>query len=280
MARKAKETSRSLSPVRAVPEAATTRSREPELVVEEERLAAASSALDLAFEWAERLRPTESGGKALDARSFEELGAKAISLMVFLQDCLTEHESNFDDTLLTILGDMLREFCGAMDEQGRKKTIAGLMAYIGELQTAGVLEATPSDRLARVAMLIGEAAALVKAKVPASTNTLLFENRQADPKTGEKCTAIEWYNIHWRERVEAGDVFANDIKHADLKLYQAIASHQRRAGKTLSELIPVRVPRNQFDDTPEGQVARAKHLREQNARNVRRYRQRKSAKPS
>lgn len=185
-------------------------------------------------------------------------------------------ESINADRLAANASEDLRRFLERMDDHDRKKTIAGLMAYIGELQTAGVLEATPSDRLARVAMLIGEAAALVKAKVPASTSTLLFEHRQADPKTGEKCTAIEWYNTHWRERVEAGDVFANDIKHADLKLYQAIASHQRRAGKTLSDLIPVRVPRNQFDDTPEGQAARAKHLRAQNTRNVRRYRQNKS----
>jgi hypothetical protein len=124
-----------------------------------------------------------------------------------------------------------------MKEEDRKKTIAGLMAYIGELQTSGVLESVPSDRLARVAKLIGEAAEIVS--TDPTTFIPLFRDREVDLATGKKPTALEWFAKVWKPRVEAEDISSDDLRQTDPVLYTALATAQSRAGASIGDLLPI-----------------------------------------
>lgn len=55
---------------------------------------------------------------------------------------------------------------------------------------------------------------------------------------GERLSAFAFFAKHWAWRAEAGDVFLDDLRDADLQLYQALAQHQARQGKKLTDLIP------------------------------------------
>lgn len=55
---------------------------------------------------------------------------------------------------------------------------------------------------------------------------------------GERLIAFAFFTKHWAWRVEAGEVFLDDLKQADPQLYQALAQHQARQGKKLTDLIP------------------------------------------
>lgn len=162
----------------------------------------------------------------------------------------------------------LRRALERMDEDERKRTIAGLMAYIGELQTAGVLEATPSDRLARVAKLIGEAAEIVSAD--ATKFVPLFGNRPIDPATGKKPTALEWFDQVWKPRVDAGEVHGADMKRTDPSFYSTLSSTLSRKNQKLTDLLPPSPtgrPRN-----PGPTDARLERARELNRKRAARWR--------
>jgi hypothetical protein len=189
-------------------------------------------------------------------------------------DFFSAVESINADKVLSTAAGFLRRAWERMDEDDRKKMIAGLMAYIGELQTAGVLEATPSDRLARVAMLIGEAASLVSVVSSEPTTTTLFEHRQIDPITGKKPTAIDWFNTHWLPRVQAGEITGEDIRAADPRYYQSLASGLRARKQKLSDILPP--PRTRISGNPQEQVA---HHREVAAKRVKRWRANQKASP-
>ncbi|MEZ5937416.1 MAG: hypothetical protein R3C52_04270 [Hyphomonadaceae bacterium] len=182
-------------------------------------------------------------------------------------------ESINADRLAADAAENLRRFLERMDDHDRKKTIAGLMAYIGELQTAGVLEATPSDRLARVAKLIGEAAEIVSANP--SKFVPLFGDRLIDPSTGKKPTALEWFDQVWKPRVDAGEVLGADLKRADPAFYSTLSSTLSRKNQKLTDLLPPSPtgrPRN-----PGPTDARLEHARELNRKRVARWRAGKSA---
>lgn len=166
----------------------------------------------------------------------------------------------------------LRRFLERMDDHDRKKTIAGLMAYIGELQTSGVLEATPSDRLARVAKLIGEAAEIVSAD-PAKY-VPLFRDRQIDPETGKKPTALEWFDQVWKSRVDAGEAAGDDIRQSDFKFYEALASYQKSKGRKISDLLPPSPTRSKIQETEE---ERRRRLSAAGTERSRRSRQRRTS---
>lgn len=180
-------------------------------------------------------------------------------------------ESINADRLAANAAEDLRRFLERMDDHDRKKTIAGLMAYIGELQTSGVLEATPSDRLARVAKLIGEAAEIVSADP--SKFVPLFGDRPIDPATGKKPTALEWFDQVWKPRVDAGEVHGADMKRTDPSFYSTLSSTLSRKNQKLTDLLPPSPtgrPRN-----PGPTDARLEHTRELNRKRVARWRESK-----
>ncbi|MBL8558144.1 MAG: hypothetical protein JNM47_05450 [Hyphomonadaceae bacterium] len=182
------------------------------------------------------------------------------------------HESINSDSVIAAVADSLRNALRRMNEEDRKKAIAGLMAYIGELQTAGVLEATPSDRLARVAKLIGEAAEIVSANP--SKFVPLFGDRPIDPATGKKPTALEWFDQVWKSRADAGEVLGADMKRADPAFYSTLSSTLSRKNLKLTDLLPPSPtgrPRN-----PGPTDARLEHARELNRKRVARWRAGKS----
>jgi len=188
----------------------------------------------------------------------------------------TARESINSDKLIATVADSLRSALRRMNEEDRKKTIAGLMAYIGELQTAGVLEATPSDRLARVAKLIGEAAEIVSANP--SKFVPLFGDRPIDPATGKKPTALEWFDQVWKPRVDAGEVLGADMKRADPAFYSTLSSTLSRKNQKLTDLLPPSPtgrPRN-----PGPTDARLEHARELNRKRAARWRAGKRAPES
>ena len=200
-------------------------------------------------------------------RSPKERSEQALRFLLLMMEFLTSLESKNSDI---VRGDaeMLRDLLETMDEQDRKKTIAGLMAYIGELQTAGLLEATPSDRLARVAKLIGEAAEIVSAD-PAKY-VPLFGDRPIDPATGKKPTALEWFDQVWKPRVDAGEVHGADMKRTDPSFYSTLSSTLSRKNQKLTDLLPPSPtgrPRN-----PGPTDARLEHARELNRKRAARWR--------
>lgn len=165
----------------------------------------------------------------------------------------------------------LRRALERMDEQERKRTIAGLMAYIGELQTSGVLESVPSDRLARVAKLIGEAAEIVSADP--STFIPLFRDREVDPSTGKKPTALEWFDAVWKPRVEAGEASGDDIRGVDPAFYNNFAAALSKRGEKVRDYLPPSPTRGKKDETAE---QRAERLRRHSRESKRRARQQRS----
>lgn len=64
-----------------------------------------------------------------------------------------------------------------------------------------------------------------------------FADRPAEAN-GERLSAFAFYTQHWAWRAEAGDVFLDDLREADPQLYRALAQHQARRGKKLTDLIP------------------------------------------
>ncbi len=186
-------------------------------------------------------------------------------------DFFSAVESINADKVLSTAAGFLRRAWERMDEDDRKKMIAGLMAYIGELQTSGVLEATPSDRLARVAKLIGEAAEIVSADP--SKFVPLFGDRPIDPATGKKPTALEWFDQVWKPRVDAGEVHGADMKRTDPSFYSTLSSTLSRKNQKLTDLLPPSPtgrPRN-----PGPTDARLEHTRELNRKRVARWRESK-----
>lgn len=185
-----------------------------------------------------------------------------------LIEFLAAAESINADRVLPNVSGILRHALERMDEQERKKTIAGLMAYIGELQTAGVLEATPSDRLARVAKLIGEAAEIVSA-APAKYQPL-FRDRPVDEATGKKPTAVEWFDQVWKPRVEAGEATGDDIRGVDPAFYNNFAAALSKRGEKVRDYLPPSPTRGKKDETAE---QRAERLRRHSRESKRRARQ-------
>lgn len=154
-----------------------------------------------------------------------------------------------------------------MDDAERKQTIADLMAYIGELQTSGVLEAVPSGRLARVAKLIGEVAEVI-ADDP-STYIPLFRDREIDPKTGKKPTALEWFEKVWKPRVTAGEATGDEIRQIDPAFYSNWASMLTKRGQKVSDVLPPSPTRSRIGPTEKD---RTEHQRKRNRDRMRRYR--------
>lgn len=175
------------------------------------------------------------------ASSRAEKTSSLVAAIWGLIEFLSAAESINADRLLPNVSGILRHALEQMDEQERKKTIAGLMAYIGELQTAGVLEATPSDRLARVAMLIGEAAALVKARslgAKSPSEVPKYKDRKPDPLTLKRPTALEWFELQWKPLVDASAATGDDLRREDQQLYGALAVALNRSGKKMSDVLP------------------------------------------
>jgi hypothetical protein len=139
-----------------------------------------------------------------------------------------------------------------MDDTERKQSIAALMAYVAELQAEGVLEGVPSGRLARVVKLIGEAVAVLSE--PSVANAPLFRERSPSPDTGKPPTAIEWFELVWKERVMAGEVTGDDIRRHDAHYYSTLASALSKRGKKISEVLPPSPTRAlKVTDIPEGE---------------------------
>lgn len=152
-----------------------------------------------------------------------------------------------------------------MDDAERKQTIAALMAYIGELQASGALESVPSGRLARVAKLIGEAVEVVSADP--STYIPLFKDREIDPQTGKRPTALEWFEQVWKPRVSAGEATGDDIRREDAHYYSTWASTLSKRGEKVGDYVPA--SRRKILGTPEEKAAIA---RQRGAERKRRYR--------
>lgn len=188
-----------------------------------------------------------------------------------LVDYLTAAESINSVSLFHSVSGVIRLALEQMDEPARKKLIAGLMAYIGELQTSGVLESVPSDRLARVAKLIGEAAEIVSA-APAKYQPL-FRDRPVDEATGKKPTAVEWFDQVWKPRVEAGEATGDDIRGIDPAFYNNFAAALSKRGEKVRDYLPPSPTRGKKDETAE---QRAERLRRHSRESKRRARQLRS----
>lgn len=169
----------------------------------------------------------------------------------------------------------LRRALEHMDDAERKQTIAALMAYIGKLQTSGALESVPSDRLARVAKLIGEAAEIVS--VDPDSYIPLFRDREIDPATGKKPTALEWFDQVWKPLVEAGEATGDDIRQSDPAFYSNWASMLTKRGQKVSEFLPPSPTRGKIQETEE---ERRKRLSSAASKRVQRWRKNKAAEPS
>lgn len=195
------------------------------------------------------------------------------------------------DILLPSTERALRSALAKMDEEAKRKTIAALMALVGDLQAEGALRAVPPQRLARVALLIGQAhAALIEHPSDAQRANFsamvehgaekerkvppLWREREADAKTGKLPTAIEWFDLHWKPLVLAGEATGDDIRQCDFKFYESLASYQKSKGKKLSNLLPPSPTRSPKGETPE---ARSKRLSAAGTERKRRWRQSKAS---
>lgn len=156
-----------------------------------------------------------------------------------------------------------------MDDNGRREAIASLMAKIGAMQASGALESVPSDRLARVAKLIGEAVEVLNAEP--SNYIQLFRDREVDPQTGKKPTALEWFDLVWKPLVEAGEATGDDIRQIDPTFYTNWASMLTKRGQKVSEVLPPSPTRGKIQETDE---QRRKRLSAAAAKRVQRWRQR------
>ncbi|MBN8605720.1 MAG: hypothetical protein J0L81_02275 [Caulobacterales bacterium] len=227
------------------------------------------NAFKISAEWAQKIPIGESVVEFGHESALRERREWSLRLFLLLQTNLTDDESK-NSASLNGISEILRDLMEPMDERGRTKTIAVLMGYISELQTAGVLEATPSDRLARVAMLIGEAAALVKVPVPLLPRDVpKFENRVRDPVTLKRVNAIEWYDQQWKPLVDAGAAAGDDIRREDMRFYSALAGLLKARGKKISDVLPPSPTRGRKPGTDE---ERLKASRERNALAARRKR--------
>ncbi len=216
----------------------------------------------------ERAAWSAGSAQKLTGQPEQAFGAAIPALTgIFLADESINSAKLLDDARQT-----LRRALERMDEAERKKTIAALMAYIGELQTSGALESVPSDRLARVAKLIGEAAEIVA--VDPQNYVPLFRDREIDPSTGKKPTALQWFDLHWQPRVLAGEVTGDDIRQADFKFYESLASYQKSKGRKLSDLLPPSRTRAKIQETDE---ERRQRLNAAGTARSRRSRERKAA---
>lgn len=171
------------------------------------------------------------------------------------------------DILLASTERALRSALAKMDEEAKRKTIAALMALVGDLQAEGALNAVPPQRLARIALLIGQAhaavveqpsdmqranlATMIEHGAEEDEGPPLWREREADPKTGKRPTAIEWFDLHWKPLVLAGEASGDDIRQHDFKFYEALASYQKSKGKKLSDLLPPSPTRGKIQETAE-----------------------------
>jgi hypothetical protein len=53
-------------------------------------------------------------------------------------------------------------------------------------------------------------------------------------------TAIEFFHLNYDGIVASGEVFADDLRRHDTRLYDALAVHQNARGRKLSDLVPAR----------------------------------------
>lgn len=149
----------------------------------------------------------------------------------------------------------LRRALAQMDEEKQRRLIAALMALAGELQSVRLLKTVPPSRLVEVGLLIAKAhaAVIVEPTDVQSANRAtidhsaqdherdgapLWREREADPKTGKRPTAIEWFDLHWKPRVMAGEVTGDDIRHADTQFYTTWAAALSKRGQKVGDFVP------------------------------------------
>lgn len=193
------------------------------------------------------------------------------------QLCLSD-ESIFSASLERVTR-LLRDTFGSVDQNSRKDLLAALVKHIAELQDSGALKRVPSDRIARVVSLVGDAAALVRTPSASTPHRVsrdskgsalppLFGDRTAD-SDGTLPTALQWYDTQWRPLIEEGGRAGDDIRQHDLKFYEALASSLRRRGQKLSDILPPSPTRSRKGPTEKD---RLEHKRALNRESVRRYR--------
>lgn len=169
---------------------------------------------------------------AQDIELFDNLGCTAIYLLFYGN--LPSSCGIYNAAL-----EYFRGALGSMDSEKRKRTLVTLMALAGELQNEKLLDLVPTENLALVADLLAQAHKLARTAAAVEPPPM-YASRKRDPETLKRPTAMEWFDLHWRERVARGEVFANDLKAYDLKLYQALSAHQSREGRSLADLLPIR----------------------------------------
>ncbi|KAF0183372.1 MAG: hypothetical protein FD160_991 [Caulobacteraceae bacterium] len=191
------------------------------------------------------------------------------------QLCLSD-ESISSDSIERVKR-LLRDTFRSVDQNSRKELLAALVKHVAALQDSGALKRVPSDRVARVVSLVGEAAALVSTPASSDPRKALVENaaslppmfadRTVDPQ-GKLPTALQWFEMHWRPLIVEGRS-GDDIRQHDFKYYSALASALKRSGRKLSDILPPSPTRSRKGETEEERQTRLRNL---NTARVRRHR--------
>lgn len=75
----------------------------------------------------------------------------------------------------------------------------------------------------------------------------LYSERERGPN-GRRPTAIEFFDMHWRERALELGLYCDDIKRADKQLYHALCAHQSQRGLSIHDLLPPSPTRGQIPE--------------------------------
>lgn len=128
-------------------------------------------------------------------------------------------------------------------------------------------------RQLRVALgLSSSSSAEPKSRPGADPGRPLWSERAKHLVDGQVPDALQWFDAHWREGVEAGEVYGDTIIAVDAPFYRAFASALHRRKMKLSDILPKSPTRGRLGESEE---ERARLKRAKNAQRMRRYRARK-----
>lgn len=161
-----------------------------------------------------------------------------------------------------------------MSDKDRQEVFAALLQNLAKLQERAELRSLTAAKLARVVALVAQAVDVAAEESEIDPTPPLFENREPDPKTNKLPTALEWFDLHWRARVEAGEVTGDDLKRLDPRYYSTFAATLSKRGQKISDFLPPSPTRGRKDETEEERAAR---LRAGGRERMRRWRAGKAA---